>query len=611
MLTAAAHVRRHWAVFLGLVVALAIWCDLDVSRRARINPARADLHMTDLTVYTEAGLAFFDGREPYEVSNIRGWRYLYPPLFALLIAPLGKLAPQLQASVWFAISALMAFGIYFECRRLCAGWVERSEAHRDGRKGGIFSFPGSAWERTGPEALPRLKAGGGLVEGNQTDCSALGSASRLNKGDHLDPLSSILHPLSSLFAGWWASLRSTHPPRPAIWICIVAGTAALFPALNCLQRGQMGVALLYFLLLGFRLVMTGQRPIVWFVGGAMLALPVVLKLTPLLPTGCALLLVFIAAAAERRRLGKVLPSPTRVSTENSGVESGEWRVESKAFRPLSLSTLHSLLSTLYTTPPAPLPGEEGRKEVAVAFWSTAGCLAGGIFFLLLFPAALIGWNSNLRHLRTWYEKVATKVDDVRSEDFGGDVDSPRNQSLSNAVYRCGNWLAYEFGKGPYDRLTGKAHGKMPMDAPLVSGILLVLKGLALAALLIVTIRAARSGERLLWGAAFGLAAIATLVVSPVARGHYYVFLLPAVLFLCLWLIEQGKIAAAVRMALVPALLVVAHYALLNYAGRIGLLGIGTTLWYFTACARVGFAPVYTKAAVAFAAHGSRDLRSAA
>ena len=25
------------------------------------------------------GAAFFDGREPYDVTNIRGWKYLYPP----------------------------------------------------------------------------------------------------------------------------------------------------------------------------------------------------------------------------------------------------------------------------------------------------------------------------------------------------------------------------------------------------------------------------------------------------------------------------------------------------------------------------------------------------
>lgn len=535
MLTAA-HVRRHWAVFLGLVVALAVWCAVDVSRRARVDRAHPGLHMTDVTVYTEAGLAFFDGREPYEVANIRGWKYLYPPLFALVVAPLGQLAPQWQATVWFAISALMAFGIYFECRRLLrlfgwgesaaaggaqrpVGWVERSEAH--------------------PPAASRSQA-------------PLGNP----------PFEALLRRLLGV--------------APQHWIFVAAAVAALFPALNCLQRGQMGVALLYFLLLGFRLVAAGERPLAWLVGGVILALPVVLKFTPFLPVGCALLLLLIAAMAARGR-------QTPTEADNAGVRL-----------PLQQPNLH----------PAALAIIRSRAERAVRsgsarfLWSTAGCLAGGAFFLILLPATLIGWNSNLRHLTTWYHKVATKVDDVRTEDFGSDVDSPRNQSLANAAYRCGNWLAYEFAGGPYDQLTGKAHGKMPMDAPTANRLLLLVRCIALLALLGVTIRAGLSENQLLWGGAFGLAAVATLVVSPVARGHYFVFLLPAGLCIPLWLLEQGKTRAALRTALVPALLVVAHYALLRHTGRIGLLGIGTTLWYFAACARIALHHQVASASIA-------------
>ena len=80
--------------------------------------ARPGLHMTDFTVYTDAGAAFFDGREPYDVTNIRGWKYLYPPLFALLVALLAGLPSTWQAAVWFILSSLMVFGCYFECQRL-------------------------------------------------------------------------------------------------------------------------------------------------------------------------------------------------------------------------------------------------------------------------------------------------------------------------------------------------------------------------------------------------------------------------------------------------------------------------------------------------------------
>ncbi len=76
---------RWWLLFIVVCIALTIWCIADVRRRARADGRKP--HSTDFTVYTEAGAAFFDGRDPYTVTNPRGWRYLYPPLFAILVAP--------------------------------------------------------------------------------------------------------------------------------------------------------------------------------------------------------------------------------------------------------------------------------------------------------------------------------------------------------------------------------------------------------------------------------------------------------------------------------------------------------------------------------------------
>jgi hypothetical protein len=458
------HIRRHWAVFLGLFIALAVWCAVDVSRRAQVDRLRPGLHKTDVTVYIEAGRAFFDGRDPYEVANIRGWKYLYPPLFALLISPLANLTEPWQATVWFAISLLMCFGIYFECRRLLKHILAAEETRTQGE-------------------------------------------SRLNV---------------------------------PVWISIAAAGTTVLPALNCLQRGQMGIALLYPLLLGFRLIVAGRSRRGWLVGGMILALPVALKLTPLLPVACILFVCILTAGSTAIR---------RPTLDQGG-------------------------------PQTRLPQR--------AVWSTAGCLAGSALFFLLLPASLVGWDKNLHYLETWHEKVATKVNDVRTNDFGENVDSPRNQSLANAAYRFGNWAAYEFAGGPFDAKTGKEHGSMPMDAPLASQMLLVLRCLALVILLLVAIRAGLSASPLLGGVALGLSSVATLVVSPVARGHYFVLFLPAALFVPLWFIKCGAPRRAFRAAVVPALLVVAHYALLEYTGRVGLLGIGTTLWYFAASTQIAF-----------------------
>jgi hypothetical protein len=458
------HVRRHWAVFAGLLVALAIWCAVDVSRRAVVDPDRPSRHMTDFTVYTEAGAAFFDGREPYEITNIRGWKYLYPPLFALLVSPLAALSPPWQATVFFGISVGLCLGSYFECRRLLAVLPIRNPVHR----------------------------------------------------------------------------------KFVLRLCAIAGLTVLFPTLNCLQRGQIGVVLLYPLLLGFRLVVLGHGRVSWFAGGVVLALPVVLKLTPILPVGCLLLALFMAALFPRRG---------RTERSDYGVVAA---VRSPCL-PLSLSPSLS---------------------------SCAGALAGVLLFALLIPAGLLGWHANLRHLETWYMRVATKVDHDRTDHFAGDGSTVRNQSLSNAVQRFGNWAAFEFAGGPDDRLIdhdAAAPGAMPMDRPLVHRLLLAARGIAALVLLAAVVALGRRGDHLSLGLGLGLSCVATFVVSPVARGHYFLLYLPAVIYGGLWMRERRSEKSALWFAAVPMLLCLVHYLALRSAGRIGLLGIGTTVWFFYAC----------------------------
>ncbi len=222
---------RHRWLFVGLLIASGIWCAVDVMPRGAINRRRIYEHRTDFTVYTEAGAAFFDGRDPYQVSNPRGWRYLYPPLFAILVSPLHALSSTGQVGVWFAISMAMVFGCYYEVRRLMALLIDRQRSAE--RSGGD--------ERGPPRALPR------------------------------DVVKLALD--GSLYT----------------WIAWAGLLAALLPILNCLQRGQVEVLKLYLLLLGFRLAVSGKRPWDWCLGGIVMAAAGVLKLTPLLPVACLLL----------------------------------------------------------------------------------------------------------------------------------------------------------------------------------------------------------------------------------------------------------------------------------------------------------------------------------
>jgi hypothetical protein len=180
----------------------------------------------------------------------------------------------------------------------------------------------------------------------------------------------------------------------------------------------------------------------------------------------------------------------------------------------------------------------------------------------------------------------TKANHSRTDQFAENGSTFRNQSLSNAVHRFGNWVSYVAGRGPDDRLVDTSTpemGTMPMDHALVDRLLLAARGIAAVLLLVAVVVLGRRGDALSLGFALGLACVATLVVSPVARGHYFLLYLPAVLFGGAWMIEHRPAKTALVVTVAPLLLCLVHYLALNYAGRIGLLGIGTAVWFFAAC----------------------------
>jgi Glycosyltransferase family 87 len=272
-----------------VVVAATIWGYVSIGPNGRIDAGRVEAHRTDFTVFTEAGSAFFDGRDPYRVSNPRGWHYLYPPIFALIVSPLSALDTQSQVVAWYVINLVLTLGCVVEARRL---WV--------------------------------LSA---------TLASPLGG-----------------------------------------WLGICGGAAVVLPFLDCMQAGQLGIAILYLLMVGFRLAVLGRSGRSWFLGGLILALPAAIKLVPALPV---LFLVFQrwSAVVLARRGGR----PGR-----------------------SASTL------------------------------TAGVLAGASLFLLAIPASLVGWSKNLDYLHVWYNRVV--VNERVGPNANFNIHSYRNQSLANAYY---------------------------------------------------------------------------------------------------------------------------------------------------------------------------------
>jgi hypothetical protein len=158
----------------------------------------------------------------------------------------------------------------------------------------------------------------------------------------------------------------------------------------------------------------------------------------------------------------------------------------------------------------------------------------------------------------------------------------RNQSFSNGAYRFGNWLHHVAFAGPDDRSIDAVPyvpgHQLLMDSRSAGSVLAGIRVALLLLLAVTGLRAAWSGNRRSCAAVFGLACVASLVISPLSRGHYFVLWLPAVLWVPM--IANPRIARL--LVWTPLLLTGLHYIALDYAGRVGLLGLGTTAWYLLA-----------------------------
>ena len=82
------HRSERIGLALGLVVVLAFGAQHERRTALRSRP------MTDLGVFACAAWAVRSGDNPYTVSDWNGWHYHYPPLTAILMAPLAHPLPD-------------------------------------------------------------------------------------------------------------------------------------------------------------------------------------------------------------------------------------------------------------------------------------------------------------------------------------------------------------------------------------------------------------------------------------------------------------------------------------------------------------------------------------
>jgi len=88
----------------AVILGLGLYGWFDVRNRARTDRG-PKYHRTDFTVYQAAAKALVLRTDPYEAKNPRGYRYVYPPLLAVLLMPLAGVSPPEAALLFFFLSA--------------------------------------------------------------------------------------------------------------------------------------------------------------------------------------------------------------------------------------------------------------------------------------------------------------------------------------------------------------------------------------------------------------------------------------------------------------------------------------------------------------------------
>ena len=153
------------------------------------------------------------------------------------------------------------------------------------------------------------------------------------------------------------------------------------------------------------------------------------------------------------------------------------------------------------------------------------------------------------------------------------------------MQRLGNWCAYALAGGPSDLPGEDSAGRNvapPIDQPAVKRALAPVRAALLLLLAIGGWKAARRGDAFDIAALFGLASTLTLLVSPLSWAHHYTLWLPGLLIVPAWQWRAGALRLAGALAISACGLMIGHYLLLDWAGRAGILGLGTTAWFIVA-----------------------------
>jgi Glycosyltransferase family 87 len=64
-------------------------------------------HRTDFTVYRDAAAAVLHGQDPYAIRNVRGWAYVYPPPYSIVMVPFALIPLPASVLAWYFVCAAL------------------------------------------------------------------------------------------------------------------------------------------------------------------------------------------------------------------------------------------------------------------------------------------------------------------------------------------------------------------------------------------------------------------------------------------------------------------------------------------------------------------------
>ena len=142
--------KIKWAV-VGLALVTVVVLGVLMVHRAAFS---TELN-SDFITYRAAGWAVLTGTDIYQVQNPRGWPYVYPPPFAILMTPFAQMSAFIGSIIWYVLSVI-----------LVVSSVQMSVTMVRGALGRFGRNP--FWLYALPFVMVLLWVGQGAVEGQAT-----------------------------------------------------------------------------------------------------------------------------------------------------------------------------------------------------------------------------------------------------------------------------------------------------------------------------------------------------------------------------------------------------------------------------------------------------------